>query len=152
SIFYMGINIGALISPLICGWVGERYSWRLGFGIAGLGMAVGLIQFLLGARHLGSAGLHPVVLEDKEADRRPKRNAAIAPRVFIISVLGLVVLAATGTIELTAETISNALGVALIAISAGIFAWLLLGPGWSPVERKRFGAILVLFLASAVFW
>jgi proton-dependent oligopeptide transporter, POT family len=37
-------------------------------------------------------------------------------------------------------------------VSAGIFAWLLLGPGWSTVERKRFGAILVLFLASAIFW
>ena len=36
SIFYMGINIGALISPLFCGWVGERINWRLGFGVAGM--------------------------------------------------------------------------------------------------------------------
>src|SRR5215467_28081 len=52
SIFYMGINLGALISPIICGYVGERISWRLGFGVAGLGMLLGLIQYVLGARHL----------------------------------------------------------------------------------------------------
>src|ERR1700690_1369781 len=60
SIFYMGINLGALISPVICGYVGERISWRLGFGVAGLGMLLGLIQYVLGGKHLGQAGLHPV--------------------------------------------------------------------------------------------
>src|ERR1017187_2923531 len=55
SIFYMGINIGALVSPLACGWVAEKISWRLGFGVAGIGMIAGLIQYLLGAKHLGSA-------------------------------------------------------------------------------------------------
>src|SRR3984893_16407207 len=48
SIFYMGINLGALLSPLACGWVGERISWRLGFGLAGVGMIGGLIHYMLG--------------------------------------------------------------------------------------------------------
>ena len=56
SIFYMGINLGALIAPLACGWVGERIGWRLGFGLAGVGMTGGLIQYVLSGRHLGSAG------------------------------------------------------------------------------------------------
>jgi len=151
TIFYMGINIGALISPLICGWVGERYSWRWGFGIAGIGMLIGVVQYLLGAKNLGSAGLHPAVSENPDADRRQKRNAGIVA-VAAVAVLGvLLAMGATGKIEFTPELISNALGIALIVISAAVFAWLL-GPGWSPVERKRFGAILVLFLASAVFW
>src|SRR5579862_5938048 len=59
SIFYMGINIGALVSPLICGYVGEKISWRLGFGVAGVGMLLGVIQYALGGKYLGSAGLHP---------------------------------------------------------------------------------------------
>src|SRR5713101_2980966 len=59
SIFYMGINLGALISPILCGWVGERISWRLGFGLAGVGMIAGLIQFAMGGKYLGSAGLYP---------------------------------------------------------------------------------------------
>src|SRR5436853_130079 len=45
SIFYMGINLGALIAPIFCGYVGERISWRLGFGLAGVGMLAGLIQY-----------------------------------------------------------------------------------------------------------
>ena len=61
-------------------------------------------------------------------------------------------LAATGRLEITAQAVSGALGLVLIIVSVGIFAWLLLGRGWSPTERKRSGAILVLFVASSVFW
>src|ERR1700735_3124794 len=46
SIFYMGINLGGLLAPLACGWVGERISWRLGFGLAGGGVAAGVIQYV----------------------------------------------------------------------------------------------------------
>ena len=60
SIFYMGINIGAFLSPLICGYVGETINWHWGFGIAGIGMTLGLIQYTLGAKYLGDAGLYPV--------------------------------------------------------------------------------------------
>jgi POT family proton-dependent oligopeptide transporter len=148
----MGINLGALLSPLACGWVGERVGWRLGFGLAGVGMVVGLIQYALGGKYLGSAGLHPAAPASPQAGQRLKRNAGLsaAAGALILGAIGL--LAATGRIEITAERISAALGIVLILVSAGIFAWLLLGRGWSVMERKRSGAILVLFLASAVFW
>src|ERR1700730_1170461 len=77
SIFYMGINLGALIAPIICGWVGEKINWRLGFGLAGVGMIAGVIQFMLGAKYLGSAGLYPVVPENPAEAHRQKRNATI---------------------------------------------------------------------------
>src|SRR5579863_5335084 len=77
SIYYMGINLGALLSPLVCGYVGERINWRLGFGIAGLGMLVGLLQYLMGGKNLGTAGLHPVTPASPEAGKRIKRNAAL---------------------------------------------------------------------------
>src|ERR1700678_1245813 len=152
SIFYMGINLGGLLAPLVCGWVGERINWRLGFGMAGVGMAAGLIQYVLGWKHLGTAGLYPATSGDPEAARSAKRNAGLsaAAGAFILGAIG--VLGATGRIDLTAERISAALGVVLILVSVGIFAWLLLGPGWSVIERKRSGAILVLFVASSVFW
>jgi POT family proton-dependent oligopeptide transporter len=152
SIYYMGINIGALLSPLVCGYVGERINWRLGFGIAGLGMLVGLAQYLLGARNLGTAGLHPVPPETPEAGRRTKRNAALGVSGAVLILGAVWLLAKTGQIELTAERVSAALGVVLILVSVAIFAWLLLGRGWSPIERKRSAAMLVLFLASATFW
>ena len=56
SVFYMGINVGALAGPLICGYLGENIDWHLGFSAAGVGMALGVTQYVLGWRHLGDAG------------------------------------------------------------------------------------------------
>jgi POT family proton-dependent oligopeptide transporter len=152
SIFYMGINLGGLLAPLACGYVGERVGWRLGFGLAGIGMIAGLIQYVLGAKYLGTAGLHPAPPASPEAGRRLKRNAALSVTACAL-ILGLVgLLAATGRLELTAQRISATLGLVLILVSVAIFAWLLLGRGWSAEERKRSAAILVLFIASATFW
>ena len=152
SIFYMGINLGALIAPLLCGWVGERIGWRLGFGLAGVGMTGGLIQYVLTGHHLGSAGLHPTSAGSPERDRRQKRRAAFTGIAALAAFALLAALAAAGRIEITPQRISNALGVVLVALTVAIFSWLLLGRGWTPVERKRSAAILVLFLAAAVFW
>ncbi|MBI4669918.1 MAG: peptide MFS transporter, partial [Elusimicrobia bacterium] len=52
SIFYVGINVGALLSPLICGTLGELYGWQYGFGSAGIGMLLGLVIYLYGQKHL----------------------------------------------------------------------------------------------------
>lgn len=52
SIFYAGINIGATVSALLCGWLGETYGWGWGFGAAGIGMIAGLANFLYGRKHL----------------------------------------------------------------------------------------------------
>ncbi|MFA4873777.1 MAG: peptide MFS transporter [bacterium] len=52
SIFYLGINLGSLIGPLICGMLGERVAWRWGFCAAGVGMFLGLILYAWGQRHL----------------------------------------------------------------------------------------------------
>ena len=152
SIFYMGINIGALISPIFCGWVGETISWRWGFGLAGIGMLAGLVQYVLQGKYLGSAGLHPASTGNAELDRRQKRNAtlAVGGGLGFLAVLGI--LGATGVLALTATAISDGVGWVQLAISVAVFSWLLLGGGWSPEERKRSGAILVLFVASALFW
>jgi POT family proton-dependent oligopeptide transporter len=150
SLFYMGINLGALISPIACGWVGERISWRLGFGLAGAGMLAGLIQYALGGKYLGSAGLHPATPGSPEQGRRQKRRALFGTAAGLVLLATVGALAAVGLVEVTA--ISNALGVALVVISTAVFSWLIFGRGWSPTERKRSAAILVLFLASALFW
>src|SRR3954471_13876797 len=59
SIFYMGINLGAFIGPFICGTLGEKVNWHYGFGSAGVGMVLGLIQYRLLKKNLGEAGLRP---------------------------------------------------------------------------------------------
>jgi len=152
SIFYMGINLGGLLAPLACGWVGQRINWRLGFGLAGFGMILGVVQYMLGGKYLGSAGLRPTPPATPEAGRRMKRNLALAAIAGALLLGALAALAVTGAIEITAQRISATLGIVLIAVTVAIFGWLLAGRGWSAIERKRSGAILVLFLASAVFW
>jgi POT family proton-dependent oligopeptide transporter len=52
SIFYMGINLGAFIGPLIAGYLAQRVDWHLGFAVAGVGMVLGLVQYVVGKRHL----------------------------------------------------------------------------------------------------
>ena len=59
SIFYMGVNLGAFLAPLVAGTLGEKVGWHYGFGAAAVGMAAGLTQFLMGQKSLGRAGLKP---------------------------------------------------------------------------------------------
>ncbi len=152
SIFYMGINIGALVSPIFCSYVGEKISWRLGFGVAGIGMLLGLVQYVLGAKHLGDAGTRPASTGDPVRDRKQRNNALLAVGLGVgaFAVLGL--LGAAGVITFTATMISDALGYVLLGISAAVFAWMIGGKSWSLEERKRSAAMLVLFIASALFW
>jgi POT family proton-dependent oligopeptide transporter len=152
SLFYMGINLGALISPIICGLVGEKINWRLGFAVSGIGMVAGLIQYWWGQKYLGNAGLHPSTSGNAARDRAQKRNALIAAAVALACLLVLVGLNSAGTIDITPTAISDGLGWVLLAISAVAFYWLIFGKGWSGEERKRSMAILVLFVAEAIFW
>src|SRR5437016_6917034 len=152
SIFYMGINLGALIAPIFCGYVGERISWRLGFGLAGVGMLAGLIQYVLTSRYLGSAGLHPATSGNPAQDRKQKRNAAWGAAGGLAVLAILAILGASGVIQLTPTAISDGLGWCLLGISVVVFSWLIFFGNWSLVERKRCAAILVLFISSALFW
>ncbi|HOX83636.1 MAG TPA: peptide MFS transporter, partial [Chryseolinea sp.] len=73
SIFYMGINIGGFISPLIVGEL-RTYNWHYGFAAAGVGMVLGLIQYKLTERNLGDAGLHPERLADSTLQQKRDRT------------------------------------------------------------------------------
>jgi len=150
SLFYMGINTGALISPFICGYIGEKVSWRLGFAVAGAAMLVGIVQYLWGSKHLGDAGLRPATTGDPVKDAEQRRTAwtAVYAGLAVFALVGA--LGGFGVITIT--QISDGLGWALLAISAAVFYWLIFGKRWSPQERKRSAAVLVLFIASALFW
>ncbi len=152
SIFYIGINVGALISPIICGWVGEKISWRLGFAISGVGMVAGVIQFMWGTRHLGGAGALRSTAGDPAAYRSDKRTGMLAALACVAAFVALIVLGSTGVIEITATSISNGLGWVLLAVSLAAFYWLIFGKGWSKEERKRAVVVLVLFISAAIFW
>jgi POT family proton-dependent oligopeptide transporter len=146
SIFYMGINIGALISPIVCDYLGENVGWHYGFGAAGVGMTLGLIQYVAGWRYLGEIGSLPL---RAGSDVRIFRTAVLAA-VCLLATLGL--LGWKYASAITIGAINNAFGVLLGVLVVGFFAWLFNAPGYSAIERRRFRAIAVLFVASAMFW
>ena len=146
SIFYMGINTGAFIAPLACGWVAQ-YNWRYGFGLAGVGMALGLVQYAFGGRKLGDAGLVPAGVGDQAKSRsRLMLGLGVLGGIVLI----VVVMGAMGLV--TAKGIADASGVGLVTLVVVFFAWLLMSSQWTPVERKRLIVIAGLFLAAAIFW
>jgi POT family proton-dependent oligopeptide transporter len=144
SIFYMGINLGAFIAPLVCGYLGQRVNWHVGFGAAGVGMTFGLVQYVLGARHLGDAGLHPAQTLDPGA----KRWTTIVAIGLLLVGAGML----AGVIPITAKQIADAAGVLLIGGAIVFFGWLFLSSGWTPIERHRLYAIAMLFVAACLFW
>lgn len=73
TIFYIGINLGAFLSSLIVGYVGEVHGWHYGFGLAGIGMALGLIQYLAGQKHLKHVGNFMGTSENEEEKAAMKR-------------------------------------------------------------------------------
>ena len=152
SIFYMGINLGAFLAPLVCGYLGQQVSWHLGFAAAGFGMLIGVVQYSLGSRHLGDAGLHPAPSESPEAAARLKSRATLWGGVLAAVVVLVGGGAATGLLPITATQVSDAAGGFLLILTVGFFAWLYLSPGWTREERKRLYVIGVLFVAAALFW
>jgi POT family proton-dependent oligopeptide transporter len=139
-------------APIVCGWIGQHVGYRLGFGVAGLGMIVGVTQYMVFGKYLGTAGLHPAGSGSPELDRR-KRNRGLLAALAVVAVLGaFAALGSAGAIAITPELIANVLGYFLLLVAVVVFSWLIFGKGWSPQERKRSTAILVLFASSAVFW
>ncbi|MGH9360366.1 MAG: peptide MFS transporter, partial [Thermoanaerobaculia bacterium] len=132
SIFYMGINTGAFIGPLIVGFLGERIDWHAGFAAAGVGMVLGLVQYVWGGRLLGEAGLHP---DRQHAGGRGGRTLLLG----VAGAVGVVVLAGLlhhgGFFQLTAEGLANATGVIIAAIALLYFASLFLSRDLDRAEK-----------------
>jgi POT family proton-dependent oligopeptide transporter len=95
TIFYIGINVGAFLSGLIVGYVGEVHGWHYGFGLAGILMILGLIQFLAGQKYLVHVGNYlgkSDNLEDQEAYKRPL-NKIEKDRVIVLLISFLLIIA-----------------------------------------------------------
>ncbi|NNK47578.1 MAG: peptide MFS transporter [Gemmatimonadetes bacterium] len=150
SIFYMGINIGAFVAPLICGYLGENIDWHLGFAAAGVGMVLGLIQYRLGWGYLGEAGKFR---EEARAGKPQALRQLMLGLVFVaIIALALYFLDSRGTISITLEGAAQATGVIILAIAVLFFASVLSFGGLDSVEKKRVVVIFLLFLGAAMFW
>jgi proton-dependent oligopeptide transporter, POT family len=143
TIFYMGINLGAALGPLACGWISNRFQWRYGFAVAGIGMLFGLLQFYLTGKNLDSVGIR------QSASTRADRTI-----LFAAIALGIILLTLyfTGVIPVNAISVARAAKNSLVAIAVVYFIGLFAFGGLDASEKRRVGLIAVLFGASAAFW
>jgi POT family proton-dependent oligopeptide transporter len=143
TLFYLGINLGAFIGPIVTGLLQTSLGFHVGFGAAAVGMALGLIQYVVFRRNLGTAGRHPTNPLPRAA--YPKAAAVI---VAVAAVIAVVVL--TGLVPLA--SVSTLVTGVLVVASIGYFAVLLRSPRVTEPERSRVRAFIPLFIANAAFW
>jgi proton-dependent oligopeptide transporter, POT family len=149
SIFYMGINLGAFIAPLACSTVAE-YDMHMGFGLAGLGMVFGLIQYKLTSSALDGYGEAPIVKSEAEyADQKKLRS--ITSWIGLVGVLVIGVLF-TGLIPIDASAIAGASGTVIAIVGFGYLGYVIAFGGLDKADKNKVGVIAVLFVFSAMFW
>ena len=154
SLFYAGINLGALFASLVCGYLGETLGWRYGFGAAGIGMLLGLCMFLWGQKYLHGHA-------EPAAPERLRERLAGIPREWLIyagALLGVLPVAwlmwaaANGAFSLGGE-ISLALLLMLVVLAC-VLAWF----GWflatqcTPVQRQQMLALMALIFMALIFF
>ena len=143
TIFYMGINLGAFVATLLCAYLGETYGWRYGFGLAGIGMLIGLLTFLWGTKYLQGHGLPP----DVSALTQSRFGLSLESCLYAVSLIFVLViwLAIQNTQEM-------GLALTLFAgLVTGYVIWFSIR-SCTPQERNRMLTMLLLMGFSVVFW
>lgn len=148
SIFYMGINLGALLAPLVVGTLGQQYNFHLGFGVAAIGMAIGLGVFVgTKKKNLGLIGTQvPNPLSDSE---RKKTIKYFSVGLVVLTLLGVVTIP-TGL--LTINRFTFLISILGIVIPAYYFIYMYRSPKTTKVEQSRLLAYIPLFIAATIFW
>lgn len=154
SLFYAGINLGALFASLVCGYIGEAYGWKYGFGAAGIGMLVGLGMFLWGQKYLHGHA-------EPSAPETLRERVLGLPREWLIyggAVLGVLPVAwlmwaaANGAFALGGG-ISLALLLMIVVLGAVLlwFAWFT-GTQCTPIQRQQMLALMALIFMALIFF
>jgi POT family proton-dependent oligopeptide transporter len=168
TIYYVGINVGATLGPLIAGLLAISYGWPAGFMTAAVGMAAGVLQFLWGRRLLGDAGREPTAAASAVNDDAQPGALASSPAVssqaaagraalrwVVLAGVALAVLVAllwTGVLHASPVPLQGLCTQAVIVVAILYFGYLIFGAGLTRAERLRVVAMVVLFTASVLFW
>jgi len=151
SIFYMGINLGGFLGPLVTGWLGEGYQWHWGFAAAGVGMVLGLWQYRRGTRHLGEAGLLRTTDSEAEIARKTRRFFGMFGAV-VLGCMAFGYLVWTGVLPFSLTGIVTTLGYSVLVIVVLYFVYVWTLGGHTRDENRRMAVIFWLFLLVAIFW
>ena len=143
TIFYMGINLGAFVATILCAYLGETFGWRYGFGVAGIGMLLGLLTFRMGAKNLENFGLppNPAVLQQKFFGLKVEYIIYSSALIFVSFVWFLF-------------QVLDDFGLVLSSIGLPVLTWLFfyLFRNCSTQERNQTLVMLVLMAFSVFFW
>jgi proton-dependent oligopeptide transporter, POT family len=148
TLYYMSVNLGGFVGPLIISLLAERVGWHIGFGAAAVGMVFGLVYFLRTRHRLGDIGARP-------APPRPGTRAMNARAwglgITLVTV-AIVALLFSGAIPMDARSVLNSSTFVVVAFSVFYFGYMFFGRGFTPIERKRALLMLVLYFGCAQFW
>lgn len=143
TIFYMGINVGALLATVICVYLGEEYGWGYGFGAAGIGMFLGLLVFIYGKKYLKGQG-EPL---DLDVINAKKYGIKVEHWIYIFAILG------TFVVWQMVQNHSVVQGILMFA-GAGSLAYIIYYSVkfLDKVSRDRLIALTILIIFTIVFW
>lgn len=148
SLFYMAVNIGAFIAPLIVGPVGRNVNFHLGFGLAAVGMAFGLTVYIVtNQKYIGNIGKE--VTNPLEAGERKKMATRILLGAVVFITLGLI---AFWTNTLTVKMFVNFISFLGILIPICYFTVMIKSKKTTSTERSRLFAYIPLFIGAMMFW
>ena len=155
SLFYAGINIGALFASIICGYLGQTLGWSWGFGAAGVGMALGLVQFLWGQKYLkGHAEpSNPASLRERVMGLPREWLIYIFSIVALVPIAALLYSVANNSLASVLGSFSPAMALMLIVMVA-VLAWFFwfLATQCTPVQRQQMIALMAMIIMCLVFF
>ena len=166
NIFYMGVNAGAFLGIMLCGWVGEKVGWSFGFGLAGIFMLLGMIQFYYAQPLFGKIGGVPEKY-DKKLEVKKENNEKLNPfspldilliLIFVVSALIFIIndpLSKIGGINILNFSyfgMENSLFFALVAFISFITLLLVRIPRYTTIVRDRMIVFTIFCLFTVFFW
>ncbi len=169
NIFYMGVNAGAFIGIMLCGWVGEKIGWSYGFGLAGIFMFLGMLQFYYAQSIFGSLGDKPKKIESNATNitSKNKTEEKLNPFsmldysliiVFVVSALIFIIndplskIGNINTLNFSIAGMSDSLFFALVAAITFIILLIVRIPRYTRIERDRMIAFTIFCLFTIFFW
>jgi proton-dependent oligopeptide transporter, POT family len=145
TVFYIGINVGGFLGPLVTGWAQLHYGARAGFAAAALFMALGVLQFVLTRRYLGTSGSHVPSIGSRTREWRYLWAAVGASALVLAAV-------SCGWIPVSAVSLAQAVAYVIAAMAVLYFLYYFIAAGLTSEERRRGVVLVVLFIGSALFW
>ena len=168
TIFYMGVNAGAFLGILLCGYIGEQVGWRWGFGLAGIFMLFGLLQFWFAQEIFGDIGTKPVVSEleiSNTSDNEPKLNPFTNFQLVLIALAGILGLSwiINDPVSKISEGVYNLFNFSVFGMDGSNFAiisalvlfislLIIRVPKYDKITRDRMLAVIFFAFITIFFW